>query len=93
MFIRTLYLEACKRYNNTCITKDTYRIILTGGNIMLFLDKTPDLSPLDYTIYNYIVDHIDKVVFMRIRELAENTYTSVATIQRFCGFTTSLLVF
>lgn len=53
-------------------------------NIVLFLEKTPVLSPLDYDIYNYIVDHMDKVVYMRIRELAENTHTSVATIQRFC---------
>lgn len=52
---------------------------------MLFLEKTPDLTSLDYDIYNYIVEHIDAVVFMRIRELAENTHTSVATIQRFCG--------
>lgn len=51
---------------------------------MLFLEKTPDMSPLDYDIYNYIIGHMEQVVFMRIRELAENTHTSVATIQRFC---------
>ena len=51
---------------------------------MLFLNKNPDLSLIEYDIYNYILANIEKAVFMRIRELAEKTHTSIATIQRFC---------
>lgn len=51
---------------------------------MLFLDSTPDLTDLDFEIYKYISDHLEQVTFMRIRELADFTHVSVATIQRFC---------
>lgn len=51
---------------------------------MLFLDYTPDLTNLEYDIYNYITENMDQVILMRIRELAQFTHTSIATIQRFC---------
>ncbi|MBP2098305.1 MurR/RpiR family transcriptional regulator [Enterococcus rivorum] len=51
---------------------------------MLFLDYTPDLSTIDLEIYKYVATHIDKVVYMRIRELAQETHSSTASILRFC---------
>lgn len=51
---------------------------------MLFLDKTPTLSPLELDIYKYISNNISQVCYMRIRDLAEATHTSTSTILRFC---------
>lgn len=51
---------------------------------MLFLDKNPDLKPIDMDIYKYISANIDKVIYMRIRDLAEATHSSTASILRFC---------
>lgn len=51
---------------------------------MLFLDHSPDLSPIDLEIYKYVAAHIDEVVYMRIRELAQETHSSTASILRFC---------
>ncbi|EOH93401.1 hypothetical protein UAW_02649 [Enterococcus haemoperoxidus ATCC BAA-382] len=53
-------------------------------DILLFLDHSPDLSPIDLEIYKYIASHIDEVVYMRIRELAKETHSSTASILRFC---------
>jgi DNA-binding MurR/RpiR family transcriptional regulator len=41
-------------------------------------------SELDYEIYNYVIKNADKVIFMRIRELAQATHVSTTTILRFC---------
>ena len=51
---------------------------------MLFLDEDIDLSPTEIGIYNYICANLDKVVYMRIRELANATFVSTSTILRFC---------
>lgn len=51
---------------------------------MLFLNYTPELSAIDFTIYRYLSDHLETVRYMRIRELAKETHTSTASIQRFC---------
>lgn len=51
---------------------------------MLFLDKTPDLSATDLDIYKYVVANLGQVCFMRVRDLADATYTSTASILRFC---------
>lgn len=51
---------------------------------MLFLDKNIDLNPTELEIYHYIVANANKVVFMRIRELAQFTHVSTSTILRFC---------
>ena len=51
---------------------------------MLFLDKTIELTDIDLLIYKYVSQNIDKVIYMRIRELAHETHTSTASIQRFC---------
>lgn len=51
---------------------------------MFFLDHTPELSYLDMQIYKYITENLDKVMYMRIRDLADATHTSTASILRFC---------
>lgn len=51
---------------------------------MLFLTYTPELSPIDLEIYKYVATHVDQVIYMRIRDLANNTHTSTASILRFC---------
>lgn len=51
---------------------------------MLFLDYTPDLTETDMIIYRAIVKKMNNVIYMRIRDLADLTYCSTASIQRFC---------
>lgn len=41
-------------------------------------------NELETSIYNYVIHHQDKVAYMRIRELAEETHVSTTTILRFC---------
>ncbi|MBP1042706.1 MurR/RpiR family transcriptional regulator [Vagococcus sp. BWB3-3] len=51
---------------------------------MLFLDRTPDLTPFDLEIYKFISDNLEQVSYMRIRDLAKATHTSTTSIARFC---------
>ncbi len=51
---------------------------------MLFLDYIPDLNPLEYEIYHYVSNNLKLISYMRIRELANETHTSTASILRFC---------
>lgn len=41
-------------------------------------------NELETSLYNYISQNKDKVAYMRIRELADETHVSTATILRFC---------
>ncbi|WP_018932209.1 MurR/RpiR family transcriptional regulator [Gracilibacillus lacisalsi] len=41
-------------------------------------------NELELTLYNYISKNSEKVAYMRIRELADETHVSTATILRFC---------
>ncbi|MEH7303284.1 MurR/RpiR family transcriptional regulator [Neobacillus drentensis] len=41
-------------------------------------------NELETSLYNYICQNGDKVAYMRIRELADETHVSTATILRFC---------
>ncbi|WP_067842705.1 MurR/RpiR family transcriptional regulator [Amphibacillus sediminis] len=41
-------------------------------------------NELETSIYNYICQNSEKVAYMRIRELADATHVSTATILRFC---------
>ncbi|MGM0852993.1 MAG: MurR/RpiR family transcriptional regulator [Bacillota bacterium] len=41
-------------------------------------------NELETSIYNYISQNREKVAYMRIRELADETHVSTATILRFC---------
>lgn len=51
---------------------------------MLFLNETPELSELEFDIYNYIMENIEKVEYMSVRDLAQASHTSSASIMRFC---------
>jgi DNA-binding MurR/RpiR family transcriptional regulator len=41
-------------------------------------------NELETSVYNYISQNAEKVAYMRIRELADETHVSTATILRFC---------
>ena len=51
---------------------------------MLFLKYLPQLNDNELAIYNYISQNVEKVVYMSIRELAEELHFSKSTIWRFC---------
>lgn len=51
---------------------------------MFTSDQIATFSDLEYSLYNYIVHHLDKVIYMRIRDLAIETHVSTTTILRFC---------
>ncbi|SIS63387.1 MurR/RpiR family transcriptional regulator [Salimicrobium flavidum] len=51
---------------------------------MFTQDVIASFNDLDHSLYDYIVKNSDKVIYMRIRELAEETHVSTATILRFC---------
>ncbi|MDM5336338.1 MurR/RpiR family transcriptional regulator [Fictibacillus enclensis] len=52
---------------------------------MLFSNEMiASFNELEMALYNYISQHSEKVVYMRIRELADETHVSTATILRFC---------
>ncbi|MBU8589253.1 MurR/RpiR family transcriptional regulator [Priestia megaterium] len=42
------------------------------------------LNELETSLYNYICENEEKVAYMRIRELADETHVSTSTILRFC---------
>ncbi|MGD6901494.1 MurR/RpiR family transcriptional regulator [Bacillus infantis] len=51
----------------------------------MFTNETiASFNPLEVSLYNYISQNREKVVFMRIRELADETHVSTSTILRFC---------
>lgn len=51
----------------------------------MFTNKTiASFNPLEISLYNYISQNRGKVVYMRIRELADETHVSTSTILRFC---------
>lgn len=43
-----------------------------------------NLNELELTLYRYIMKNIDKVIYMTIRELADEAHVSTTTILRFC---------
>ncbi|WP_115346433.1 MurR/RpiR family transcriptional regulator [Listeria grayi] len=49
-----------------------------------FLNQNVELNDTELSIYNYIVGNLDKVVYMRIRDLADEIHVSTTTILRFC---------
>ena len=51
---------------------------------MLFIDHNIELDDLDLHIYKYVVANLEKVPYMRIRELAAETNVSTTSILRFC---------
>lgn len=51
---------------------------------MLFLEQNIELNDTELEIYNYITANLNQVVYMRIRDLADETHVSTTTILRFC---------
>ena len=51
---------------------------------MLFLDYQPELSPLDQDIYDTILNHIESVPKLKLKDLADLAHTSTTSITRFC---------
>ncbi len=47
-------------------------------------DRIASFNELETSLYNYISRNSEKVAYMRIRELADETHVSTATILRFC---------
>src|SRR4051812_47299453 len=47
-------------------------------------DIISSFNELDTSLYNYISQNSEKVAYMRIRELADETHVSTATVLRFC---------
>jgi DNA-binding MurR/RpiR family transcriptional regulator len=52
---------------------------------MLFLKTTPKLTNQQIEIYKYIELHPDRVIYMRIRDLAREVGVSTTSIIRFCN--------
>lgn len=51
---------------------------------LLFLEQSVELNDTELEIYNFITANLQKVVYMRIRDLADETHVSTTTILRFC---------
>ncbi|WP_226037181.1 MurR/RpiR family transcriptional regulator [Aquibacillus saliphilus] len=51
---------------------------------MFTSEQISGFSELEYELYNYIINNEDKIIYMRIRDLAEETHVSTTTILRFC---------
>jgi DNA-binding MurR/RpiR family transcriptional regulator len=47
-------------------------------------DIIASFNELETSLYNYISQNMEKVAYMRIRELADETHVSTTTILRFC---------
>jgi DNA-binding MurR/RpiR family transcriptional regulator len=51
---------------------------------MFEIEKIKKLNETEYQIYNFLMAHVADVSKMTIRELAQMTHVSAATIVRFC---------
>lgn len=47
-------------------------------------EEISSFNDLEYSLYEYIAKHTEKVIYMRIRELADETHVSTTSILRFC---------
>jgi DNA-binding MurR/RpiR family transcriptional regulator len=47
-------------------------------------DVIASFNELETSLYNYILKNSEKVIYMRIRDLADETHVSTSTILRFC---------
>ena len=51
---------------------------------MFSYEVIQSLNSLELTLYEYIMTNSKKVIYMRIRELADEAHVSTTTIFRFC---------
>ena len=54
-------------------------------SLLSTLEYQSGVSDLEKKIANYLIEHKEDVIHMNLKELAEATYTSTATISRFCN--------
>lgn len=47
-------------------------------------EEIASFNDLEFSLYNYVTKNSEKVIYMRIRELADNTHVSTSSILRFC---------
>lgn len=47
-------------------------------------EQISSYNDIEMSLFNYISQHMEKVAYMRIRELADETHVSTSTILRFC---------
>jgi len=55
-----------------------------GGHTMFTHEEIQSFNDLELNIYNFIIKNKQKVVYMKIRELAAESHVSTTTILRFC---------
>ena len=48
-------------------------------------DIIQSLNDLELSVFNYVIEHADQVLGMRIRDLANNAHVSTTTVLRFCN--------
>lgn len=52
---------------------------------MFTCEEIRSLNNLEIEVYNYVLTHMDKVLKMKIREVADETHVSTTTVLRFCA--------
>lgn len=51
---------------------------------MFSAEEVQSLNELEFTLYNYVSQHKEQVIYMRIRDLADAAHLSTTTVLRFC---------
>lgn len=59
----------------------TYKI---GGECVFLAEEIQNLNELQFAVYNYIMKHREKILYLKIRELGDGAHVSTTTILRFC---------
>ena len=85
IFLRYLKINYKVFYNTIYCCKNIL-FLYWGDTISLLykLEYQDNFTDLEKGIANYILDHKDYIVDLKITDLAEITYTSPSTISRFC---------
>ncbi|VYU47687.1 HTH-type transcriptional regulator GlvR [Clostridium tertium] len=78
MYIRNNYRNKIEYLN---IKVHNY---IKRGVDMFSYNRIQSLNELELSLYNYIMKNSEKVIYMRIREVANEAHVSTTTILRFC---------
>ena len=62
--------------------KDRTGII--GGSVVFSNEEIQSLNALEMSVYNYVAKNREKVVYMKIRELAAQAHVSTTTVLHMC---------
>ena len=58
---------------------------MEGRKVSMFThEMVKSFNQLEMDVYNYIVQNEDKVIYMKVRELADAVHVSTTTVLRFC---------